>query len=258
IQGRKEKYGIDLADVLLKQLNKNMDSIRSAKSNPCKFGSLLVFLFFYVQKFFPSKGAVVWRKDTPVLYQINEFIAEMGENFEKVLDNYFEDFKVRMNNRFRIPAKLVEDYKEDICFMVDCDKVYIQAVKPRVAWVKPLPYELNIDDARDIIEALINEPVDPRLPAFGTYDEAKVRIELEIKLPQAISKGKRKIEKLKTDSGPLMLTEGKGEDKEGEESEEEEEQKEAEPSRKKGKVIITNPQAVFTRRTRKGKSGGEI
>ena len=160
-----------------------MDSIRSVKSNPCKFGSLLICLFFYVQKFFPSKGAVVWRKDTPILYQINEFIAEMGENFEKVLDNYLEDFKVRMNNRFRIPAKLVEDYKEDICFMVDCDKVYIQAVKPRVAWVKPLPYELNIDDARDIIEALINEPVDPKLPAFGTYDEAKVRIELEIKLP---------------------------------------------------------------------------
>ena len=69
------------------------------------------------------------------------------------------------------------------------------------------------------------------MPAFGTYDEEKVRIELEIKLPQAISKGKRKIEKLKTDTGPLMLTEGKGEDAEGEESEKEEEiEKETEPT----------------------------
>ena len=75
--------------------------------------------------FIPSKGTVVWRKDIPVLYQINEFIAELGVNFDKVMDNYFEDFKERMNNRFRIPPKPVEYYKNDVCFMVDCDKVYI-------------------------------------------------------------------------------------------------------------------------------------
>lgn len=91
---------------------------------------MLTCLFFYVQKLFPSKGFVVWRKDIPILYQINEFIAEMGENFGKVMDNYCEDFKERVNNRFRIPPKLVEDYKEDVCFMVDCDRVYIQAVIP--------------------------------------------------------------------------------------------------------------------------------
>ena len=102
-----------------------MDSIRTSKNNPYKFGSLLTCLFFYVQKFFPSKGIVVWRKDIPILYQINEFIAKMGENFDKVMDNYFEDFKARMNKKFKILPKLVEDYKDDICFMVDCDRVYI-------------------------------------------------------------------------------------------------------------------------------------
>ena len=59
-------------------------------------------------------------------------------------------------------------------------------VIPRVLWVKPLPYEINIDEVRDIIEALINEPVNPNLPNFGTYDEAKKRIELSIKIPQAV------------------------------------------------------------------------
>jgi hypothetical protein len=144
--------------------------------------------------------------------------------------------------------------------MVDCDRVYIQAVIPRVAWVKPLPYELNINEARDIIEALVNEPDIPNIPTFGTYDEAKARIELEIKLPQAINKGKRKIEKLKNKSGPLMLTEGKGEDEE--EYKEKESKKEAELVKKKGRVIITKPQvqqtAVFTRRTRKGKKESEV
>ena len=125
---------------------------------------------------------------------------------------YFEVVKDKMNKRFRIPPKIVEDYKDDFCLMVDCEKLYIQEVIPRVAWVKPLPYEINIDEARDIIEALVNEPTDPKLPAFGTYDEVKKRIELSIKIPQAISRGKKRVAKLKTTEGPLMITEGKGED----------------------------------------------
>ena len=53
----------------------------------------------------------------------------------------------------------------------------------------------------------MNEPFDPKAPYFGTYDEAKARIELEIKLPKAVNNGKRRIGKLKT-STPLMLTKG--------------------------------------------------
>ena len=67
--------------------------------------------------------------------------------------------------------------------MVDSDKVYIQAVRPRIAWVKPLGYEVNIDETKDIIKALLNKLVDPKVAYFGTYDEAKTRIELEINLP---------------------------------------------------------------------------
>ena len=115
-----------------------------------------------------------------------------------------------MNKKFRIPKKLVENYKNDVCFMVDSDRVYIQAVRPRVVWVKPLPYEVNIDETKDIIEALVNELVDPKAPYFGNYEEEKARIKLDIKLPQVVNKCKRRIEKLKTSSTPLMLTKGKG------------------------------------------------
>ena len=65
--------------------------------------------------------------------------------------------------------------------MVDSDKVYIQAVRPRVAWVKPLGYEVNIDETKDIIEALVNDLVDPKATYFDTYDEEKARVVLEIK-----------------------------------------------------------------------------
>jgi len=46
----KNNISFDLAKLLLKQFNKNTESIRTSKNNPCKFGSLL-------------KGTIVWRKD---------------------------------------------------------------------------------------------------------------------------------------------------------------------------------------------------
>ena len=60
---------------------------------------------------------------------------------------------------------------------------YIQAFRLRIVWVKPLGYEVNIDETKDIIEALINEPIYPKVSYFGTFDEARTKIELEIKLP---------------------------------------------------------------------------
>ena len=158
----KKNFSFDLAELQHIQLSKNIESIWVSKNNSCKFGSLLVYLFFCVQKLFPSKGNIVQEKDTLVLYQINEFIDEMGENFEGIMDAYFEKFKGRMHSMFRIPKQLVDDYEQNICFLVGCDKVHIQVVRPRIAWVKPLEYEVNIDETRDIIEDLINELVDPK------------------------------------------------------------------------------------------------
>ena len=57
-----------------------------------------------------------------------------------------------MNNRFKIPKKLVEDYKDDVFFMVDNDTIYIQVVNPRVVLVKPPPYEVNIDEKRKLLK----------------------------------------------------------------------------------------------------------
>ena len=67
----------------------------------------------------------------------------MGDNFESIMDAYFETFKEKMQRRYRIPKKLVEDYKQDIFFLVDYDKVYIRAVRPRVAWLSLLDMRLT-------------------------------------------------------------------------------------------------------------------
>ncbi|GLJ49219.1 hypothetical protein SUGI_1039270 [Cryptomeria japonica] len=88
----------------------------------------------------------------------------------------------------------------------------------------------------------IAESLDPSGAQSRIPSKAKARIELEIKLPKAITSTKRKAAK------------------ETEETEEESEE-EAETPKKKGKVVITKPKlktAVFTRRTRKGQKESEV
>lgn len=121
----KNNLFFELAELQLNQLSKKLEDIWSSKKNPCKFGSILTCLFFYIQKFFPSKGTVARKKDAPILYQFNEFIVEMGDNFESIMEAYFETFKEKMKSMYRIPNKLVEYYEQDIFFLVDYDKVHI-------------------------------------------------------------------------------------------------------------------------------------
>lgn len=117
----KNNLSFDLTELQHIHLSKNIERIQASKNNSCKFGSLLMCLFFYVQKLFPFKRNLVWSKEKPMLYYINDFISEMGENFNGIMDAYFENFKEKIQNRFRIPKQLVDDYEKDICFLVNCD-----------------------------------------------------------------------------------------------------------------------------------------
>ena len=78
----------------------------------------------------------------------------MGDNFEAQMASYFEDFKKTMKQRKRIPISLIEQYVHDICFLVDIDYTYIQAIVPRVRWLRPLGYELDVDQASTLITTL--------------------------------------------------------------------------------------------------------
>ena len=60
--------------------------------------------------------------------------------------------------------------------MVDIDFTYVQAIIPRVRWLRPLGYELDIDQASAAIIALLAEEVDKNAKAFGTYDTVKSRV----------------------------------------------------------------------------------
>ena len=57
-------------------------------------------MIFYVQNEFPSFGKIRWKTNRSVAVQINEYIEQMGDNFESIMTSYFEDFKKSMDSYF--------------------------------------------------------------------------------------------------------------------------------------------------------------
>ena len=146
------------------------------------------------------------------------------------MTTYFEDFKKSMKQRLRIPISLVEKCVNDICFLVDINFTYIQAAIPRVRWLRPLGYEINVDEASAAITTLLAKEMDKEEKPSGTYDIVKSRVEIDLKTTSTMKKKEKMVKKLKARLGvdddeeddeeeeveeqvPLAITQGLGEDK---------------------------------------------
>lgn len=66
---------------------------------------------------------------------------------------------------------MITNYKDDINFMVTIKNCIIKVIEPRISWLSGFGYEMEMDYATIYIELLINSPLDPRKPRFGTYTE---------------------------------------------------------------------------------------
>lgn len=162
--------------------------------------------------------------------KLKKNIEQLGDNFESAMTSYFEDFKKSMKQRLRIPISLVEKHYDDVCFLVDADHTYVQATIPRVRWLKPLPYEINVDEAFAAITTLLAKDIDKSATSFGNYEEAKSRITIDLKTAIVLRNKNKLVKKLKERFGeggkeeeeddeeekqgqaPLELTQGLGED----------------------------------------------
>ena len=151
----KKDHNYDLAELMMQKINEKLGAIRKSKGAQCKFGAVSVCMFFYVMKEFPLVGKVNWDQKKTIIEQINGFIAQMGENFDARMTSYFEYFKKSMKQRMRIPVSLVEQHVKYIFFLVDIEYTYIQTVIPRVRWLRPLGYKIDVDQASTTIIALL-------------------------------------------------------------------------------------------------------
>lgn len=134
------------------------------------------------------------------------------------MTSYFEDFKKSMKEKLRIPVSLVEKHYDDVCFLMGVDYTFVQFATPRVIWLRPLGYEIKVDEASIAITALLVEEVDKSAKVFTNYELEKSKITMEWKTTSVIKKKDRLVKKLKTRFG-----EGVEEEEEEEEDEEEEE-----------------------------------
>ena len=130
--------------------------------------------------------------------------------------------------------------------IVDIDFTYIQVVIPRVRWLRPLGYELDVEQASAAITELLAEETDKATQHFGTYDVVKSRVVTDLKTTSATKRNDKLVKKLKNkfrvdlgeagtieeaeetsdddgdedkgedelDQGPPQLTQGLGEEKE--------------------------------------------
>ena len=182
------------------------------------------------------------------------------------MTSYFEYFKKTMKGRMRIPVSLVEKHVKDICFLVDIDFTYIQAALPRVRWLRPLGYEINVDEASAAITTLLFEEFDKEAKKFGTYDIVKSRVDTDLKIASSMRKKEKIIKKLKTqlgvdddeedneedakEQGSLAITQGLGEDEDSAKQEKDEEAKQAPIPKNKRKAKAppkARPQKKFTK-----------
>ena len=96
---------------------------------------------------------------------------------------------------------MVEKHVNDVCFLVDIDYTYIESPIPRVRWLRPLGYEINIDEASTTIIALLVEEIDKSSPHFGTYDVVRSMVDMELKTASTLKKKDKLVKKIKVKLG---------------------------------------------------------
>ena len=125
----------------------------------------------------------------------------MDDNFKAQMTRYFEDFKKSMKKRMRILVSLVEKHVNDIWFLVDINYTYIQATVPRVRWLRPLGYELDVDQASTTITTFLAEDIEKTAKPFGRYDVVKYKVEMDLKIASIMKKKDKLVTKIKKKIG---------------------------------------------------------
>ena len=79
-----------------------------------------------------------------------------------------------MKKRYRIQSSLVENYKDDICFMVEIDFICMEAVIPRMRFIELVGYKMRAELIEGYAQIILQSEIDTLCPRWGTYEE-KIR-----------------------------------------------------------------------------------
>ena len=89
----------------------------------------------------------------------------------------------------------------EIYFLVAIDFTYIQEIIPRIRWLRPLGYELDVDQASTTIKTFLAKDIDKTTKHFGTHDVVKSKVVTDLKTTSAIKRKNKLVKKLKKKFG---------------------------------------------------------
>ena len=89
-----------------------------------------------------------------------------------------------MRKIIRIPKSVMENYYDEVYFIVDTYFIYAQAFLLRVGWSRPMPYKVNVDEVNTIVTILLVEDMDVSVKKFGTYETIIAKLAIESSTPK--------------------------------------------------------------------------
>lgn len=87
---------------------------------------------------------------------------------------------------------MVEKYKVDICFMVETDNTCMEALEPRVNFIKPMVYEMSEELIEGYVQIMLEIEKDTKCPRWGTYQEKMRKVHFDLHNKER----KKKVEKV--------------------------------------------------------------
>ncbi|GLJ54638.1 hypothetical protein SUGI_1173840 [Cryptomeria japonica] len=140
--------------------------------------------------------------DILVRKQLTQLFNTMGENKEKNIHDFFQALKTKMKQRIRLSQKIVDKYKDDICFVIKKDEIWMEVVIPRTIWVTEMGYETDDHIVETYAKALLEAPNEPKEEVFGSAEtiESQIQSKKRVKKVEAfVRKESRQAKAIKED-----------------------------------------------------------
>lgn len=121
-----------------------------------------------------------WKNDVPTILQISYSYRRHKKDW--AYGEFFAMTKLlqrHMKKRYMIPKEIVKKYEDTICFMVETDCVFFEAVEPRTKWCYPMGYEVSVEVITMQVEHVLAVKKDPTQERRGTYREKYEKVREE-------------------------------------------------------------------------------
>lgn len=110
-----------------------------------------------------------------------------------------------MKKRSIIAPALVEKYKNDICFIIETNVTYMEAVEPRVKFIDPMGYEMIEELIEVYTKIILENDRDEECPRWGTYEEKVKEFHSEFHRKDTKKKVEKKIDVMLKELGIKRL-----------------------------------------------------